>query len=101
MVDKQPHRIALGLLYLLPGKFIRVKDEDSLPKELALAVEFYEDDLPHPLILSSEYGMWIRKWKQQNRSELSNKLVDSLQACSVFAVSQLACLVSSSFDIFH
>ena len=91
------HDIALGLLYLLPSECIQLKDEDSLPKELAQAVEFYKDDLPLSVMLSTEYGMWIRRWKQQNMSELPHKLVDALQACSAI-VSQLACLAPNSFD---
>ena len=33
------------------------------------AVEIYKDDGPHSVMLSTEYGMWIRKWKQHNRSD--------------------------------
>ena len=81
-VDNPAHDIALGLLYLLPSECINVKQEDSLPKELAQAAEVYKDDLPHSMMLSTEYSTWIRKWKQQNKSEFPNRLVDALQACS-------------------
>ena len=78
-VDNPAHNIVLGLLYLLPSECI---NEDSVPKELAQAVELYKDDLPHSVMLSTEYSAWIKKWKQSNKSDLPNKLVDSLHACS-------------------
>ena len=78
-VDNPAHDIVLDLLYLLPSECI---NKDSVPKELAQAVELYKDNLPHSVILSTEYSAWIRKWKQSNKSDLPNKLVDSLHACS-------------------
>ena len=64
--------IALGLLYLLPS-------EASLPVELAQAAEFFKDDLPHSVMLTTEYGMWIRKWKEHDTHvDVPSKLVDAL-----------------------
>ena len=66
---------------------------------LNLAVEIYRDDLPHSVMLSTEYGMWIRKWKQHNRSEIPNKLVDALQACSALQFPNLHVLLQVALTL--
>ena len=72
-----------GLLYLLPSESISVEVEDEIPRELAQAVDFYQDDLPHSVMFPTEYRMWIRKWKQHNLStDTPKKLVDVLQMFS-------------------
>ena len=72
-----------GLLYLLPSESISVEVEDEIPRELAQAVDFYQDDLPHSVMFHTEYRMWIRKWKQHNLStDTPKKLVDVLQMFS-------------------
>ena len=66
-----------GLLYLLPSESIYVEVEDEIPRELAQAVDFYQDDLPHSVMFPTEHRMWIRKWKQHNLStDTPKKLVD-------------------------
>ena len=54
--------------------------EDTLPQSLAQAVAFCGPDLPHPTMVSIEYRMWVRKWKQHT-SDFPKKLIDVLQAC--------------------
>ena len=72
-----------GLLYLLPSESISVEVEDEIPRELAQAVDFYQDDLPHSVMFPTEYRMWVRKWKQHNLStDTPKKLVDVLQMFS-------------------
>ena len=90
--------IALGLLYLLPSECINVVDDGSLPTELAQVVELYSDDLPHSVMLSTEYSVWIRKWKQ-SESELPNKLVDTLQACSALQFPNLHILLTVALTL--
>ena len=68
-VDNPAHDIVLGLLYLLPSECI---NEDSLLKGLVQAVELYKDDLPHSVMLSTEYSAWIRKWKQISQTLLTS-----------------------------
>ena len=81
-VNNPAHEIALGLLYLLP-MCSEVESEDGIPKELSEAVDLYKDDLPHPVMVPTEYRMWIRKWKgHEEQSAIPGKLVDALQACS-------------------
>ena len=83
-VDNPAHSIALGLLYLLPSKCVHVESDGILPTELAQASVLYKDDLPHSVMLSTEYNMWVTKWKQQHAAsaDIPNKLVDALHSCS-------------------
>ena len=60
-MDTPPHGI--GLLHLLPTKCREAIDVD-VPAVLSEAVAFYSEDLSHPIIFSTEYRMWVRKWKQ-------------------------------------
>ena len=81
-LGNQAQDVALGLLALLPHECVKLKD-DEFPAELKRVVDYYSADLPHPLSFPIEYEMWIKKWKQHHdMSEVSNKLVDSLKACS-------------------
>ena len=45
------------LLYHLPSESISVEVEDEIPRELAEAVDFNQDDLPHSVIFPTEYSM--------------------------------------------
>ena len=81
-VDNPAHSIALGLLHLLPSECVRVESDGILPTELAQAADLYKEDLPHSVMLSTEYNMWVTKWKQQQAAstEIPNKLVDALHS---------------------
>ena len=54
----------IGLLQLLPTQCCSVDIEDTMPQNLAQAVTFNESDLPHVTMVSIEYRMWVKKWKQ-------------------------------------
>ena len=56
-VDNPAHSIALGLLYLLPSKCVCVESDCILPTELAQAADLYKEDLPHSVMLSTEYNV--------------------------------------------
>ena len=80
--------------YLIPSECIQLETEASLPKELVQAVEFFKDDLPHSVMLSTEYGMWIRKWKEHDRpADIPSKLVDALQSCNALRTPNLHVLL--------
>ena len=84
-LNNPSHRIALGLLYLLPNECASLEDGDSIPSELAEAVDLYGDDMPHAVMFPTEYGLWVCKWKaHQSESTLPNKLIDVFQVCSDF-----------------
>ena len=78
-MNTPPH--GMGLLHLLPTKCREAIDVD-VPAVLSEAVAFYSEDLPHPTIFSTEYRMWVRKWKQLH-SDIPTKMVDALQACDL------------------
>ena len=53
-IDTPPHGI--GLLHLLPSK-CREAIDVNVPAVLSEAVTFYSEDLPHPVMFSTEYRM--------------------------------------------
>ena len=94
-VDNPAHSIALGLLCLLPSECIRLESGRTLPTELAQAADLYTEDLPHSVMLSTEYNMWVTKWKQQHAAsaDVPNKLVDALHSCSAIQFPNLHVLL--------
>ena len=44
----------------------------------------YKEDLPHPVMLCTEYNMWVIQWQQQHTdiTDITNKLVDTFNLCS-------------------
>ena len=68
-----------GLLQLLPEE-CRNREDSDLPQELEQAADFYSHDLPHPLMLPTEYRMWSFKWKDSS-SDIPTKLIDVYKAC--------------------
>lgn len=84
-----------GLLQLLPEECSNREDDTDIPEELAQAAHFYSDDLPHPVMLPSEYRMWILKWKECDCST-PKKLIDVFKECdamtfpNIYVLLQLA-----------
>ena len=72
----------IGLLRLLPSKCISTTTETEIPEELAKAVDFYQSDLPHAVMLLVEYRMWVAMWKEPG-CNVPNKLVDALKECDI------------------
>ena len=72
--------LSFRLLYLLPSECVHVDSDGILPTELAQAADLYKEDLPHCVMLSTEYSMWTAKRKQQHAAgaDIPNKLVDAL-----------------------
>ena len=67
-----------GLLYLIPCEC--VSNSEGPPSQLTQAVNFYKADLPSHGMFSTEYRMWVRKWKQCS-SNVPTRIVDTLQQC--------------------
>ena len=70
----------VGLLHLLPWECSSTATDttdttDNMLEDLATAVEFYEEDLPHSVMLPTEYRLWSAKWRQ-HKERLPKKLVD-------------------------
>ena len=82
--------LTIQLILLLLAFFIFsqvcvcVDNDGILPTELAQAADMYKEDLPHPVMLCTEYNMWVMKWKQQHTdsTDITNKLVDTFNSCS-------------------
>ena len=70
----------IGLLQLLQSKCISTTSETEIPEELAKAVDFYQGDLPHVVMLPVEYRKWVAMWKEPG-CNVPNKLVDALKEC--------------------
>ena len=94
-VDNPAHSIALGLLCLLPSKCIHLESGATLPTELAQAADLYAEDLPHSVMLSTEYNMWVTKWKGQHvaSADIPKTLVDALHSCSAIQFPNLHVLL--------
>ena len=90
----------IGLLHLLPTELCKLELEDEVPAELALTVDFYESDLPHSVMFTTEYQMWMRKWKQSDSStEVPKKLVDVLQGCDGTAFPNIRVLLQLALTL--
>ena len=73
------------MLHLLPRECSSTTTDttdtkENMPEDLAKAVKFDEEDLPHPVMLPTEYRLWSAKWQEQ-KEELPKKLVDVFLSC--------------------
>ena len=81
-VDNPAHKLAIGLLYLLPTKCVSLSRDIIVPSELEEAVSI---DLPNPAMFSTEYSDWVRKWKlapfaaSATSTTLPERLLDSFK----------------------
>lgn len=84
----------IGLLELLPSKCIQRQIEDTMPASLHEAVTFYSDDLPSPVLMATEYRMWVRKWQSStSQSDLPKKLIDLYRQCEPLAFPNIIVLL--------
>ena len=91
-IDNPAHKLAIGLLYLLPTKCVSLPCDVIVPSELEEAVRFFSLDLPNPVMFSTEYNDWVRKWKSSSSAApassssssntLPERLIDSFKLCS-------------------
>ena len=80
----------LALLHLLPSQCCKSDehsdssskggDELAIPGSLIQAVNFYQNDIPHEVMFSTEYHMWVKKWRD-GENDAPTKLVDIWKAC--------------------
>ena len=70
----------------------------NVPAILSEAVTFYSEYLPHPVMFSTEYRMWVRKWKQ-HESDIPSKMIDALQACDLSVFPNVHVLVRLALTI--
>ena len=98
-MENPAHEIALGLLYLLPSEAVNPDEDNSYLVELVKAVQMYKDDLPHPLMMETEYNLWRVKWKSNADANPPRKLVDAYKACSFLQFSNLHTLLQISLTL--
>lgn len=80
-VDNPAHSTTNGLMHLIPQKCVVCGEVPS--KELAEAVKYYYDDLPHPHVFPIEYEVWTRKWKcYDDLNKLPSHLFEVYSECS-------------------
>lgn len=91
-------RVAIGLLHLLPSECVRLDDEAGIPDNLARAVQLFEGDLPHAVMFTTEYGSWVREWKECLTS-VPDTLVDTLHKCSSFSYPNLTVLLNIALTL--
>ena len=85
---------SIGLLYLLPSHICDTVTKASnfnVPHTLSSAVNFYHYDLPFHALFSTEYGMWVRKWKMHN-SEVPHKMIDAFKLHIQTSICSYNCL---------
>ena len=77
----------VGLLQLMPSQCTASTEpvpETGIPEELSKAAEFYTNDLPHAVMLPTEYRIWVAKWKDPApECEVPVKLIDVFNACDL------------------
>ena len=74
--------------------------DGEIPQDLAKAVNFYEDDLPHSAMFPTQYRMWVRKWKNDIiSSAVPTELVDALQACHQWTLPNIRALLHLALTI--
>ena len=80
-VNNPAHDTTCGLLQLLPQKC--TASNGVLSKQLSEAVQYYSDDLPHPIAFSIEYEVWTRRWQShEDHRSLPDRLSQVYNECS-------------------
>jgi len=72
--------LSVSLLNLLPSQYTEDDNTDiDAPTDLMQAVNFYQNDLLHPVMFPNEYRIWVRLWQQG--SNVPKKLIDVYHSC--------------------
>ena len=91
-------RHSSGLLQLMPSVCKNLEEGSSLPDELSQAADFYKSDLPHIVMLPSEFRMWVSKWKTYS-SEVPERLVDAFKECDVMSYPNIRILLQLALTL--
>ena len=62
-LNNSSHDVVVGLLHLLPSVCIDLVNDVTVPKDLVAAVDQFSDDVPNPVMFTTEYGLWVRQWR--------------------------------------
>lgn len=60
-VDNPAHKLAKGLLFLLPTKCVRLSGDIIVPSELEEGIKFFSTDFPNLAMFETDYSDWVRK----------------------------------------
>ena len=90
--------VALGLLYLVPSECVHLGFVGSIPEDLAKAVELFKSDLPHAVMLKTEYSSWVREWKECSTT-VPDTLVGALRECSSLSYPNLSVLLKIALTL--
>ena len=91
-LNNPSHGVAVGLLHLLPSACIDLVNDVTVPKDLVAAVDQFSDDLPSPVMFTTEYGLWVRQWKGWS-GDVPRTLTGTLRECSALAYPNLHVLL--------
>ena len=80
---------ASQLQSLLPSK---ITSTTSI-NDISDAIQFYNDDLPNPLIMDEEFLVWKSKWLSVQAQERPTTLQDCLKQCSQTTLPNIFCLL--------
>ena len=70
----------------------------NVPQALSSAVKFYQHNLPFYALFSTEYGMWVRKWKMHN-SEIPHKMINAFTVCDKTSYPNIHLLLQFSLTL--
>ena len=87
-----------GLLQLMPNKCKSLEESIDLPETLAKAADYYHSDLPHRVMLASEFRSWVGRWKKPGCS-IPEKLVDTLRACDSLSYPNIRVLLELALTL--
>jgi len=92
---------SVGLLNLLPSHICKTVSDLSnfdVPDNLLSAVDFYQHDLPFSALFTTEYGMWVRKWKECT-SKVPHKMIEAFKLCDSISYPNIHLLLQMSLTI--
>ena len=91
----------IGLLHLLPSKSLEAA-EHVIPPELAKSINFYEEDIPHMSMGSTEYTHTVclrQGQKHSDREEAPKKLIEAFHQCSSIAILNIQILLHLALTV--
>ena len=91
-LNNPSHGVAVGLLHLLPSACIDLAKDVTVRKDLVAAVDQFINDLPSPVMFTTEYGLWVRQRKGWS-GDVPRTLMGTLREFSALAYPNLHVLL--------
>ena len=80
-LNNPSHGVVVGLLHLIPSACIDLVSDVTV--DLVAAVDQFSDDLPSPVMFTTEYGLWVRQWNGWS-GDVTQTLTGTLRECSIY-----------------